>query len=74
MALLSTATARRKNLRLVNSGDVHRLDMIDRFWIETHEPFANAHELRLALLQGAYDNVRMEKGRPVQTPPDQPAP
>lgn len=71
MALMSAATARQKNLRLVNSGDVHRLDMINRSWIETDAPFTNAHELRLALLQGAYQNVRMKNGRPLATSPDQ---
>lgn len=43
-------------LGLVNSGDVHSIDFIDKFWIETNHPFETAAQLREIILNGDYEN------------------
>jgi len=55
-AAVSAATARGLNLPLVNAGDVHSLEMIGQFWIETARPVTCAAELREMLLAGEYAN------------------
>ena len=45
---------------LVNSGDVHSIDFIDKFWIETNHPFENAAKLREIILNGDYENFEKE--------------
>ncbi|MCD6365092.1 MAG: hypothetical protein J7M14_04375, partial [Planctomycetes bacterium] len=41
-------------LPLVNTGDVHALSMIDRFWIETAAALTTADDIRRIVLTGAY--------------------
>jgi len=48
--------AARLRLPLVNSGDVHALDFIDRFWIETDRPLEKRGDIRSIVLSGAYAN------------------
>jgi len=51
----SREAAERLNLPIVNGGDVHSVDMIDRFWIDTHEPLERAGDIREIVLNGRYD-------------------
>ena len=47
-------------LRLVNSGDSHSLDFIDRYWIETHHPIESADDIRQIVLENNYDNHKRD--------------
>jgi hypothetical protein len=58
---MSVATADRLCLPMVNSGDVHRVDFINRFWIETREEIETPSQLRQAVLRGAYENCSREE-------------
>ncbi len=42
-------------LPLVNAGDAHDLDDVDRYWIETHRPIEQARDIRDIVLAGAYE-------------------
>ncbi|MDY7011458.1 MAG: PHP domain-containing protein [Planctomycetota bacterium] len=53
---LSEAAAGQHSLPLVNVGDVHGLDFLNRFWIETNMPLQKADDIRTVVLKGAYDN------------------
>jgi len=55
-AIWASAASRNLGVRLINAGDAHSLEMIGRFWIETHASFRNSGEMREIILQGAYDN------------------
>ncbi len=46
----------RLGLPVVHAGDVHALDMVGRFWIETDGPVADARELRSVLRERRYVN------------------
>ena len=50
------AWARQLGLPAVNAGDVHSLDMIGQFWIETAHPLRDADDIRDVILGGHYDN------------------
>ncbi len=54
------AAAEKFMLPTVNTGDVHALDFIDRYWIETHRPIETAGDIRQIVLEGAYRNVVAE--------------
>ena len=54
--------AEKLGLPAVNSGDVHALDFIDQFWIETAEPVETARDIRRIVLAGQYENVSREGG------------
>lgn len=60
-AALSEAAADEFGLPLVNSGDVHGPEFINRFWIETDRPLIKADDIRSAVLNRAYVN-RVDKG------------
>jgi hypothetical protein len=49
-------TARDVGLKCVNAGDVHGLDVIGCFWIETDRPLKSAQDIRSIVLEGAYRN------------------
>jgi predicted metal-dependent phosphoesterase TrpH len=57
---LAADTGGRLGVALVNAGDVHAVEMIDQFWIETDSPVAKASDLRRIILQGAYRNCQAE--------------
>jgi len=46
----------RLGLPTVNAGDVHSLEMVNRFWIETFEPLAAADDIISAIRSRAYRN------------------
>jgi hypothetical protein len=46
--------ATRLGLPTVNAGDVHTLDMVNRFWIETFEPLAQADDILGVVRSRAY--------------------
>lgn len=48
--------AKELNLPLVNSGDTHSLDFIDKYWIETLRPLDRADDISKIILDGAYKN------------------
>jgi hypothetical protein len=54
------AAAERFNLPIVNSGDVHALDFVNRYWIETDRSIEAAGDIRQIVLEGAYRNVVAE--------------
>ena len=60
-SILAAAAATRADLPLVNSSDAHSAEMLGRYWIETHQPFATAAELRDLLRAGAYDNRMVQQ-------------
>ena len=52
----AVATSRNLRLPLVNAGDVHSLEMINRFWIETAQPLQAAGDIRQVILDRTYRN------------------
>jgi len=48
--------SRLHGLPLVNTGDVHSLEMIDRFWIETRVPVVEGGDIRRIILEGLFEN------------------
>ena len=48
------ARAKELSLPLVNAGDTHALDALDRFWIETDRPIENPRDIRQIILNGEY--------------------
>ena len=52
--------ARHLHLPCVNAGDVHGLDFVGRFWIETDRPVNGAQDIRTIVLDGAYRNCSRE--------------
>jgi len=59
-AAASAEAAGRLNLPLVNAGDSHALNFIDKFWIETHRPIERGDDIRNIVIDGAYDNCARE--------------
>ena len=57
----AAAVAAEMGLPLVNSGDSHGLDFLDRFWIETPEPLVAPTDVRRIVLAGDYENCRKEQ-------------
>jgi len=55
-ALHARIVAEHVGLALVNSGDVHSLDMVNRFWVETDQPLKAADDIRRTILDGTYRN------------------
>lgn len=55
-AVLARVTAESMGLKLVNAGDVHAVEIINHFWIETAAPLENATDIREIVLAGAYEN------------------
>lgn len=60
-ATQSELAANRLGLRLVNSGDTHAIEMMNRYWIETFEPVEKADDIRSIILQGHYTNKRWDR-------------
>lgn len=56
----AATVARRLGIPLVNAGDLHALDMVDKFWIDCRGPLTAADEIRSAILDGAYRNRTRE--------------
>lgn len=56
----SRQEARQLGLRLINSGDAHSLDFIDKFWVETNRSFETPAQLREIVLNRDYENCRRE--------------
>ena len=56
----SPGAAEELHLALLNAGDVHSLDMIDCFWIETDRDFGQAPEIREIVLSGEYRNCQRD--------------
>ena len=54
--LLARAAAERFCLPLVNAGDCHSIDMVNRFWIETEIGLTKAKDIRRIILEGLYRN------------------
>ena len=55
-ALQALQAAEKLRVPLVNTGDVHGLDFVNRFWIETDSTVADAKDIRPIILAGAYRN------------------
>ena len=55
MAERSRREAKRLGIRLVNCGDIHAREMINRFWIETHVPLREANDIHDIVVNGQYD-------------------
>ncbi len=55
-AEMSHRVAGNLKLPLVNAGDVHCMDMINQFWIETERPLKQADDIRKIILAGEYKN------------------
>ena len=53
---ISAQTADNLGLPIVNSGDIHTADMMNRFWIETAEAVEDACDIRRIVMGGAYKN------------------
>jgi len=56
MAAASYAASMGLSLPLVNAGDVHAMDFIDRYWIDTLRPIEKADDIRDIILAGDYTN------------------
>jgi hypothetical protein len=55
-AATAAEVAGRLGIPLVNTGDLHSLDMVGKFWIECDAPLAVANDIRRVILDGAYGN------------------
>ena len=55
-AKLSLAAAELFSLPVVNAGDVHALEFVDRFWIETESPLEEARDIRDILVNRRFRN------------------
>lgn len=55
-AIQSLNTAGKLSLPLTNAGDVHALDMIGKFWLETDQPLTTADDIREIIKSGNYTN------------------
>jgi hypothetical protein len=53
--------AARLGIRLVNCGDVHASQMVNKFWIETHVPLVNANDIHDVIINGQYDLCMREE-------------
>ena len=62
------AYARDHNIAEIHAGDAHGLNFLDKFWIETAEPFETPQDLRRQILLGNYENRSREIEGPL--PPD----
>ncbi len=60
MADLTLPVARQCSLPTVNAGDLHALEMINKFWIETDRDLTQACDIRQVVLDSAYTNVAAE--------------
>jgi len=60
LAAVAKQVADRLDLRLVNAGDTHALDHLNRFWIETDWPITRADRIREIILNKAYVNWTSE--------------
>ncbi len=54
-AVAARELAEKLKLPIVNSGDVHSVDMIGKYWIETTEPLEQADDIRDIILAGQYE-------------------
>jgi hypothetical protein len=61
MAAQSPSAGRRRGIKIVNAGDIHTVEKVNRFWIETHRPMARADNIREIVLHGQYDLCMREK-------------
>lgn len=59
--------AEKQNLAPVYASDAHGLNFLNRFWVETLDPFDTAQEFRHAILRGRYTNC--SRGENVELPP-----
>ena len=59
-AAAAEAVARRLDLPVVSAGDVHALDFVDRYWIETQRDVHQANDIRQIVRDGAYANCCRE--------------
>jgi len=57
---IAKTQAERLGLPIVNAGDTHGLDFLNRFWIETDRPLAKPDDIRAAVLNRAYANRSRE--------------
>ena len=60
-AKIAADSAEQYNLRMVNSGDTHGVEMLGRFWIETFEPIEKPDDIRGIVAAGAYRNCAAEE-------------
>ena len=56
----SLVIADRLELPLVNTGDAHSLEMLDRYWVETARPIEAADDIRAIIAAGQYVNRTMK--------------
>jgi len=56
LAALAKEAADRLDLPLVNAGDTHAVDHLNRFWIETDRPVTRPERIREIVLNKAYVN------------------
>ncbi len=56
MAQRAMLTSAEMGIPLVHAGDVHAMDFIDRYWIETDRPIDQATDIREIILGGHYRN------------------
>jgi predicted metal-dependent phosphoesterase TrpH len=52
----SIQAGKKLNVSLVNAGDTHSIEMLDRYWIETELDLENADDIRAIVLERAYKN------------------
>jgi 3',5'-nucleoside bisphosphate phosphatase len=60
--------AREHNIAEIHAGDAHGLNFLNKFWIETTEPFETPLDLRRLILLGHYENRSREIDGPL--PPE----
>lgn len=60
MKAKAKAAATKHGVRLVNAGDVHHVDTIGHYWIETDRDVEKADDIRRIVLKREYRNRRTE--------------
>ena len=59
-AAQARACARKENMAEIYASDAHGLNFMNKFWVETHEPFETPQEFRRLVLTGRYENRTRE--------------
>jgi predicted metal-dependent phosphoesterase TrpH len=59
------AYAQENRMAAVYASDAHGLNYMNKFWIETHEPFETIEEFRRLLITEKYDNCQREFDMPL---------
>ena len=67
-AAAARAYARAQHMAELHASDAHGLNFMNKFWLETSEPFDSPQEFRRLILAGRYANHTREFEMPLPPP------